>query len=284
MLKKCFFANCTQDVTTFCNCKGNPIYCCMVHLGNHCSSGGNHSIVSASVGMLLSKTKEIFQLLEKNKKETITHTEKLLNCLVEASNKALRSIRETKKSVEKFLIENLNANTINPEVFEKITKLSTPKNGSILTDNLKMTKEFSELCEIKTIEAPEENKNQFTVCNKGHQLIPHRSLNNRCDCCGEIMVNTFMRCTPCNFDMCMSCEMSITFSAPLAKHAKCNNGHSLVWDPLRLLNSAIKHNTTIEAVEITCDVCRLSTKSGSFACITCRYDVCTKCIQKRIQR
>lgn len=284
MLKKCFFTNCTQDVTNFCNCKGNLTYCCIMHLGNHCSTGGNHSIVSASVGMFLAKTKEIFQLLKEKKKNVITHTEKLLKCVVEASNKALKSIRETQKSVETFLIANLNANTINPEFFEKISKLSTPENGSSLTDYLKLTKEFSELFKINAVEVPEENRNQIIVCNKGHQLVPYRCQNNLCNCCRQKIVDTSKRCTQCDFDLCMSCESCIIFSAPLAKYAKCNNGHPLVWDPLRLGNVVVEKKLSFERCAITCDVCKLNTKSGSFVCITCRFDVCTKCIQNRIQR
>lgn len=152
MLKKCFFARCSEKVTTSCSCKGNPIYICNAHLANHCSTSGSHVIVSHNL-KFLTKAQETLQQLQKTKKEIINQTEKLLEYVVEASKKTLANIKKTEKIVENFIINTLTGNKISNREYEKFAKVSTQKKEPCFTDNSKIIQELSKFYQINSLEA-----------------------------------------------------------------------------------------------------------------------------------
>lgn len=173
MLKKCFFPNCSVEVSTSCNCKESLTYCCNGHLANHCLTSGSHVIVSLPLqdSEFLNKTQKIFQYLERTKKNIAIQTEKILKCVLEASKKALESIRETEKHLEEFFICALTENKINEEEYEKFPNLLTPKKETCFENYSQIAEELAKFYQInnfveKTLDQSECDEIVFSQNNE----------------------------------------------------------------------------------------------------------------------
>lgn len=88
-----------------------------------------------------------------------------------------------------------------------------------------------------------------------------------CVGCKKMMYKDSYNCRVCKWDICFKCVDIVCNNISTAWSHQCAKGHGVVWDPR-------PHSSTY-----SCNSCsQVFTKSGSFRCNICDYDICIRCL------